>query len=83
MSSTSIVVEKLSQEEADRLIKALAGTKPYEPLANFCAAFTEEVRDGLSLRRALLESRRLYYAVRLEAFSTSWWELLRTLTRNL
>lgn len=66
MSSTPIVVEKLSQEDAGQLIKSLSGTKRYEPLANFCEAFTEEVRDGSNLRRALPESRRLYYAVWLE-----------------
>ena len=66
MASTSIVVEKLSQEGADQLIRSLSGTKPYEPLANFCKAFTEEVRGGWNLRRALPESDRLYYTVRLE-----------------
>ena len=67
MSSTSIVVEQLPQEDADRLIKSLSGTNPNEPLANFYEAFTEEVRDGLNLRRALPESHRLYYTVRLES----------------
>lgn len=66
VSLTSITVETLSQQKADELIKSLSGAKPYEPLANFCEAFTQECQGGISNRSALPESRRLYYAVRVE-----------------
>lgn len=59
----TITVENLCQWQADDLIKSLSGTGPFEPLTNFREAFTAECEKGLSLRGALSDSKRLYYAV--------------------